>query len=212
MTCTDPESWVLIVGLGNPGQEYERNRHNVGFHCLDLLANRHGLSFGKKQRAAVLAMGRIAGQRVILLKPQTFVNLSGKAVSEIARFYQASVENILVIYDDLDLPQGATRLRPGGGSGGHNGIKSIIEHLHAQNFARLRVGIGRPPGRMQPKDYVLQDFSEPERETMAAVVERAVDAVECFIQHGIIKAMNRFNIRPEPDRPKPDQLQPDHAD
>jgi PTH1 family peptidyl-tRNA hydrolase len=169
------------------------------------------MSFGKKQGKADLALGRVAGRRVILLKPQTYVNLSGQAVEAIARFYKASTENILVIYDDLDLPQGATRLRPNGGSGGHNGIKSIIEHLNTQDFARLRVGIGRPPGKMQPKDYVLQDFSDQEREMMDEVYARVVDAVEFFILKGAKETMNSFNIRPKLDRPESDQLKPNHA-
>lgn len=206
MRDTSPESWMLIVGLGNPGKEHEGNRHNVGFHCLDLLAHKHGLSFGKKQGKADLAIGRVGRQRVILVKPQTYVNLSGQAVGSIARFYKAEIENMLVIYDDLDLSQGATRLRPNGGSGGHNGIKSVIKHLNTQDFARLRVGIGRPPGKMQPKDYVLQDFSDQEHEVMDEVYARVVDAVACFIQKGVKETMNRFNIRPKPQRPEPDQL------
>ncbi len=190
-------AWLLIVGLGNPGRAYRHNRHNVGFHCLDLLAARWQLSFDKKRARAELALGRVAGQKVILVKPQTFVNLSGEAVGAVARFYRVDPEQILVIYDDLDLPQGATRLRPGGGAGGHNGVRSIIKHLNTQTFPRLRVGIGRPPGRMEPKDYVLQDFGAQEREVMAEVYERAVDAVEVFVQEGIREAMNRFNVRPQ---------------
>jgi PTH1 family peptidyl-tRNA hydrolase len=193
------QSWLLIAGLGNPGKEYAQNRHNVGFHCLDLLAGKHGLVFGKKQGHAELALGRILERRAVLVKPQTFVNLSGEAVGAVARFYKVESRDVLVIYDELDLPQGTIRLRPHGSSGGHNGIKSIIEHLGTQDFPRLRVGIGRPPGRMEPKGYVLQDFSEDERALMAEVYQRVVEAVEDFVQVGVKEAMNRHNMRPKLD-------------
>ena len=198
MAETDSQAWILIAGLGNPGREYQHNRHNVGFHCLGLLAAKYGLSFGKKQSQADLALGHVAGQKAILLKPLTFVNLSGEAVGAVAHFYKVAPGNILVIYDDLDLPQGTLRLRPGGGSGGHNGIKSIARHLNTQEFPRLRVGIGRPPGRMEPKDYVLQDFSEQERAVMEQAYARVVEGVETFIRQGIKEAMNRFNASPKP--------------
>jgi PTH1 family peptidyl-tRNA hydrolase len=188
-----PQSWLLIAGLGNPGREYAKNRHNVGFHCLEYLAEAHHLVFDTKKLKAELATGPIAGRRVVLVKPQTFVNLSGEAVGAVARFFKIPPNDVLVIYDDLDLPQGTIRLRPRGGSGGHNGIKSIIEHLGTQDFARLRVGIGRPPGRMEPKDYVLQDFGPAERQGMQQVYEQVSAAVEAFIGEGISAAMNRFN-------------------
>jgi PTH1 family peptidyl-tRNA hydrolase len=191
--------WLLIVGLGNPGREYEGNRHNVGFDCVDLLAERHRISLDKSQHKARLGMGKVAGRRAILAKPQTYVNSSGEAVGAVARYYKVAPEDVLVIYDDLDLPQGTIRLRPGGSSGGHNGIKSIIEHLGTQAFPRVRIGIGRPPGRMEPKDYVLQDFSAAEREAMVEVYDRVIDAVETFIREGIREAMNRFNASPDPD-------------
>jgi PTH1 family peptidyl-tRNA hydrolase len=189
---------MLIVGLGNPGRKYAGNRHNVGFHCLDRLAERHGLSFDKRQGNAELALGHIGERRVILAKPKTHVNESGKAVGTLSRFYKVKPRDVLTIYDDLDLPQGTIRLRPRGSSGGHNGIKSIIDHLGTQAFPRLRVGIGRPPGRMEPKDYVLQDFGSAEREHMQEVYGRVVEAVEVFIAEGVREAMNRFNARPQP--------------
>jgi PTH1 family peptidyl-tRNA hydrolase len=191
--------WLLIVGLGNPGREYAGNRHNVGFDCVDLLAEKHGISLDKSQHKARLGMGQVAGRHAILLKPQTYVNDSGEAVGAVARYYKVAPGDVLVIYDDLDLPQGTIRLRPGGSSGGHNGIKSIIEHLGTQAFPRVRIGIGRPPGRMEPKDYVLQDFSAAEREAMAEVFDRVVDAVETFVRDGIREAMNRFNASPDTD-------------
>jgi PTH1 family peptidyl-tRNA hydrolase len=191
--------WLLVAGLGNPGREYEENRHNVGYGCVALLAEKHGLSFDKTQHKAKLAVGRLAGRHTILAKPQTYVNSSGEAVGAIARYYKVVPENVLVIYDDLDLSQGIIRLRPGGSSGGHNGIKSIIDHLGTQRFPRVRVGIGRPPGRMAPKDYVLQDFTAVEREGMSEVYDRVVDAVETFIHEGIREAMNRFNASPDAD-------------
>ena len=197
----EDQSWLLIVGLGNPGKKYAGNRHNAGFHCLDLLAEAHGMAFSKKQFKADLALGKIAGRRAILAKPQTFVNASGEAAGAIARFYKVDPGDVLVVYDELDLPQGTIRLRPRGGSGGHNGIKSVIEHLGTEGFPRLRVGIGRPPGRMEPKDYVLQDFGDEEREAMQEVYQRAVDAIEAFVQVGVKEAMNRFNTRPKADAP-----------
>jgi PTH1 family peptidyl-tRNA hydrolase len=191
--------WLLIVGLGNPGREYAGNRHNVGFDCVDLLAEKHGIALSKSQHKARLGTGQVAGRQAILAEPQTYVNSSGEAVGAVARYYKVAPEDVLVIYDDLDLPQGTIRLRPGGSSGGHNGIKSIIEHLGTQAFPRVRIGIGRPPGRMEPKDYVLQDFSAAEREGMAEVYDRVVDAVETFIREGIREAMNRYNASPDVD-------------
>ena len=190
---------MLIVGLGNPGREYAGNRHNVGFDCVDLLAEKHGIALSRSQHKARLGTGQVAGRRAILAEPQTYVNSSGEAVGAVARYYKVAPEDVLVIYDDLDLPQGTIRLRPGGSSGGHNGIKSIIEHLGTQAFPRVRIGIGRPPGRMEPKDYVLQDFSAAEREGMAEVYDRVVDAVETFIREGIREAMNRYNASPDVD-------------
>lgn len=196
--CTS-DAWLLLVGLGNPGKKYAENRHNAGFHCLDHLAEAYHLVFDGKRDKAVLAMGRLAGRRAILAKPQTFMNDSGQAVGAIARFFKVAPGDILVIYDDLDLPQGVIRVRPRGSSGGHRGIESIIEHLGTRDFPRLRVGIGRPPGRMDPKAYVLQDFDDAERETMDEVYGRVLDAVETLIREGVKETMNRFNARPAPD-------------
>jgi PTH1 family peptidyl-tRNA hydrolase len=184
-------------GLGNPGREYAHHRHNVGFDCVVLLAEKHGVSLDKRQHKAKLGTGQVAGRHAILVKPQTYVNSSGEAVGPIARYYKVPPRDVLVIYDDLDLPQGTIRVRPSGSSGGHNGIRSIIEHLGTQGFPRIRVGIGRPPGRMEPKDYVLQDFRPEEREAMAEVYGRVIGAVEVFVHEGIRETMNRYNAPPD---------------
>ena len=182
----------VVVGLGNPGHKYAGNRHNVGFQCLDRLAAAWGLSFSRRKHKALLAEGEIAGRKVILAKPQTFMNLSGQAVERLVRFYRLPPENILVIYDDLDLPLGKIRLRPKGGAGGHKGMKSIIEHLGTQDFPRLRVGIGRP-AHGDPVDYVLSDFTLDQRIVMEEVYGRVIAAVELWLTEGIEAAMNRYN-------------------
>lgn len=182
----------LIVGLGNPGRRYASNRHNIGFQCLGRLAQAWGLSFSRRKHNALLAVGEVAGVKVILAKPQTFMNLSGQAVGRLARFYKLPPEDILVIYDDLDLPLGTIRMRPKGGYGGHKGMKSIIEHLSTQGFPRLRVGIGRP-AHGDPVDYVLSDFTPDERIAVEEVYERVVSAVELWVAEGIEAAMNRYN-------------------
>jgi PTH1 family peptidyl-tRNA hydrolase len=185
--------FYLIVGLGNPGPRYDANRHNVGFRCLDRLAGAYDLTFDKRQKRARVALGTIHGQRVILAQPQTFMNESGRAVAPLARFYQVEMERLLVVYDDLDLPLGTVRLRPEGGTGGHKGMRSIAEHLGSQDFSRLRLGIGRPPGRMDPAAYVLQDFSVEDQPLVEDMLERAVTAVETWLCEGIEAAMNRHN-------------------
>jgi len=190
------QGWLLVVGLGNPGQKHAQNRHNAGFHCLDRLAEVHQMSFDTKRDKAEVALGRVAGRRVVLVKPQTFMNDSGAAVGALARFYKVEPEDLLVVYDDLDLPQGTLRLRPQGSAGGHRGMLSIMQHLGTGGFPRLRVGIGRPPGRMPPKAYVLQDFDADEYAEMQEVYARAVAAIESFIANGVKEAMNRFNARP----------------
>jgi PTH1 family peptidyl-tRNA hydrolase len=188
----EPSIAKLIVGLGNPGREYADNRHNVGFQCLNRLAEAWGLSFNKRKHKALLARGEMAGLKAILAKPQTFMNLSGEAVERLARSYNVPPEDILVIYDDLDLPLGKIRLRPRGGSGGHKGMNSIIEHLGTDAFPRLRVGIGRPT-HGDPVDYVLEDFAPDERMAMEEAYERAISAVELWLTQGIVAAMNRYN-------------------
>lgn len=183
----------LIAGLGNPGREYAGNRHNVGFRCVERFAAVHGLSFSKRQKKARVALGTVDDHPLVLARPRTFMNKSGQAVAPLVRFYKIPLERVLLIYDDLDLPLGTTRLRPSGGSGGHRGVRSVIQQLGSQAFARLRIGIGRPPGRMDPADYVLQDFSAEEEVLLDEVLEHAVDAIEAWLDQGIEAAMSRYN-------------------
>ena len=185
----------MIVGLGNPGPRYAQNRHNVGFQIVDELVAKHGLGFDKRQFKALIASGHIDGQRVLLVKPQTFMNLSGEAVQPLVSYYKVELEDLMVVFDDMDLPVGVIRLRPFGGAGGHNGMKSIIGRLGSNQFPRLRVGIGRPPGRMDPAAYVLQDFSADEESLMVQVRDRAVQALETWLNSGIDAAMNAFNVK-----------------
>ena len=183
----------LIAGLGNLGLRYAANRHNVGFLCVERLAALYNLAFDKRQKRARVAFGDIHGQRVILAKPQTFMNESGRAVVPLARFYKVQPEHLLVVYDDLDLVPGAVRMRPGGGSGGHKGIRSISEHWGGQNFSRLRIGIGRPPGRMDPAAYVLQDFGTEEKPLLEETLDHAVAAIEVWLREGVEAAMSQYN-------------------
>jgi PTH1 family peptidyl-tRNA hydrolase len=196
---------ALVVGLGNPGPAYARHRHNVGFRIVDALARAHGLSFSRHKGAqAYLAEGRIGGRRVLLAKPQTFMNRSGRTVGRLVRARGFALDDVLVIYDDLDLPLGRLRLRPEGGAGGHNGMRSIIEVLGGQGFPRLRVGIDRPPPGMEAADYVLKPFARRERPVVARVVERAAAAVVCWLAEGIVAAMDEFN---QPFLPEEDGFQ-----
>ena len=182
----------LIVGLGNPGREHGRNRHNVGFQCVDRLARAHGLPFEQRQARAKLAIGTIAGVPVVLAKPQTYMNLSGQAVSGLLRWYKLPLSDLLVIYDDLDLPLGTIRLRPSGSAAGHKGMRSIIEHLQTDEFPRLRLGIGRPADGDEVA-YVLANFTPAELTVLADVFARALAAIECLLTEGLVAAMNRFN-------------------
>ncbi|MGH2541495.1 MAG: aminoacyl-tRNA hydrolase, partial [Ardenticatenaceae bacterium] len=177
----------------NPGSRYARHRHSVGFQVLDILARRHDLNFDRSQFEARSAVGVIADTRVMLAKPQTYMNESGRAVCALASFYTIPLDQLLVIVDDLDLEYGRLRLRPQGGSGGQGGMKSVIRHLGREDFPRLRIGIGRPPGQMDPAAYVLQEFTAEQEQEMAIVRQEAADAVELWLAEGIQAAMNRFN-------------------
>ena len=186
-------SAFLLVGLGNPGREYRNNRHNVGFMVIDAISQHAGIRISKMQSKALTGRGDLAGSTVILAKPQTFMNKSGVSVSGLLRFYKIPLSQLLVVYDDLDLPFGTIRLRPAGGSAGQNGMKSIIGMVGGEDFPRLRVGIGSPPGKMAGAKYVLRNFPEADQEVLALVLRRAVDAVSCFLQEGIQKAMSKYN-------------------
>ncbi len=183
----------LIAGLGNPGAAYRHNRHNVGFMIVDSLAEAVGVTLTRVENRALVGKGLVDGRRVILVKPQTYMNESGQSVAPLVRFYKIPLEQILVIHDDLDLPFGTLRLRPSGGTGGQKGMESIVSRLGVHEFARLRVGIGRPPGRMDPRDYVLHDFDPPQEELLPEIRQTAVEAIHKFILEGIEKAMNEFN-------------------
>jgi PTH1 family peptidyl-tRNA hydrolase len=186
------ERW-LIAGLGNPGPEYAGNRHNAGFMVADLLAERIGARFKRDRSRAAVATGRLAGVPVTLAKPLSFMNLSGQPVAALRTFYKIPPERIVVIHDELDLPFGTLRLKLGGGDNGHNGLRSLTAALGTRDYFRVRVGIGRPPGRMDPADYVLHDFSSPERKLVPEVLERAADATEALLAHGLAVAQNEFH-------------------
>ena len=183
----------LIAGLGNPGREYRENRHNVGFMLVDSVCKEFGIKIGKVQSKALIGSGPISGQKTIMAKPQTFMNLSGQAISGVVRFYKVPLSNVLVAHDDLNLPLGTLRLRPSGGSAGQKGVASTIEQLGTAEFARLRIGIGRPPGQMDSAAYVLQNFTQQEREVLELTLDRAVKAVQVFIERGLETAMNQYN-------------------
>ncbi len=186
----------LIVGLGNPGREYRNNRHNIGFMVLDQLAGKLDTSFSKMKMNALMTAVRYKGYRIILLKPQTYMNLSGKAVSSFVRFYKLPLENLLVVYDDVDLPFQTLRMRPNGGDAGQKGVRSIIQELGTKDFPRLRVGINRPPGRMSVSSYVLLNFSDQEMETLPFVLDQAADAILSFVDLGLNQAMTTYNQSP----------------
>lgn len=183
----------LIVGLGNPGRDYRENRHNIGFMLIDRLAIRLDAKMTRLQSKALVGSTRYNEAKVILAKPQTFMNLSGQSVQGLARFYKLPHSNLLIAHDDLDLPFGTIRLRPGGGAGGQKGIKSTIERLGTPDFPRLRLGIGRPLGRMDPAAYVLQNFPKGDEMLLSETLDRAADAAFKFIDEGIDEAMNEFN-------------------
>ncbi len=189
----------LIVGLGNPGRRYRVTRHNVGARVVEALARRHGVTLREEGWADVGAL-TLDGVRVLLARPQTYVNVSGTAVADLRRRHRVPLPHLLVVYDDLDLPLGQIRLRAGGGHGGHNGMRSIIDALGEQGFPRLRLGIGRPPAGVDPADYVLGRFDRTEAALVDAAVERAAEAVEMFVREGIERAMSAFNVRGEPPR------------
>jgi PTH1 family peptidyl-tRNA hydrolase len=188
----------LIVGLGNPGKEYSGSRHNLGFRCINHLAKAHGIGIDKRQCQAQLGVGRIAGVQVVLGKPRTYMNLSGKSVHLMMDRFKAKREDIVVIHDDLDLPLGRIRLYANGGPGGHKGVESIIAALGSRDFVRVRVGVGRPPPGMDPVDFVLLDFSPTDRLLIEEAIAKVGEAVPFMLKEGLAAAMNKYNQKDSP--------------
>jgi len=183
----------VIVGLGNPGGSYSRSRHNVGFRVVDELAERHGMRFSRREYKSQVADGRIGDEPVLLMKPQTYMNLSGDAVQRARRDLRLEPNEFLVVYDDLDLAVGRLRVGASGGAGGHHGVESIIEALGSKGFPRIRIGIGRPGSKDANVDYLLDSMTQEEAEALAGSVARAADAVEVALRDGVASAMSRFN-------------------
>lgn len=188
----------LIVGLGNPGARYENTRHNVGFLAVERLAQRHGLTFNKTEHRAQTASGLIQGKRVILAKPMTFMNVSGDSIGPLAHFYKIEPDHIIIVCDDMDIPMATLRIRKSGSSGGQNGLKHILQRLGTQDIPRIRMGIGRPPGRMDPADHVLSKLKGDDQILAIETADRAADAIEMWLREGIDMAMNRFNSSATP--------------
>lgn len=185
----------LIIGLGNPGRKYAKTRHNIGFMTIDELLDRNGWKLDKSKFNGVYALERLSGEKIILLEPQTYMNLSGECIRPLMDFYEIGIQDIVVIYDDLDLPCGQVRLREKGGHGGHNGIRSMIDHLGTKEFKRIRLGIGRPRGGMAVADYVLSTFAKDETEAVGASINHAADACEAFLNKPFPDVMTAFNTK-----------------
>jgi PTH1 family peptidyl-tRNA hydrolase len=183
----------LIVGLGNPGKAYAGNRHNVGAMVLDVLAERAGGRFKNHKAGADIVEGRLAGAPVVLAKPRSYMNISGPPVAALARFFTIDPAQVIAVHDELDLPPTTIRVKLGGGEGGHNGLRSMSAALGTKDYLRVRVGIGRPPGRMDPADYVLRDFSAAERKELGVDLQNAADAVQLLIESGLEAAQNRLH-------------------
>lgn len=197
----------LIVGLGNPGRIYAESRHNLGFRCINLLARESGIEFAQRRCKARVGFGEIGAERVILAKPQTYMNLSGESVAPLMQYYKLAPGDLLVVYDDVDLPIGKIRIRERGGPAGHNGMRSIIQHLGTQEFPRIRVGIAPPAGAegnhtaekgFRSPDFVLGNFTPEEKAIMAEVCPRVIEAIRVILTEGIGTAMNRFNNAESP--------------
>ncbi|MTD12710.1 aminoacyl-tRNA hydrolase [Nakamurella sp. YIM 132087] len=183
----------LIIGLGNPGPGYAGNRHNVGAMVADVLAARAGSRFTSHKSGADVATGRLAGQSVVIGKPRSYMNLSGGPTAALARFYKTPPAEIVVLHDELDIPAGTIRVKLGGGEGGHNGLRSISASIGTKDYLRVRIGIGRPPGRQDPADYVLKDFSAAERKELPLLLELAADAAESLLEIGLLETQNRIH-------------------
>ena len=189
----EPPEQVLVIGLGNPGPGYAGNRHNIGAMVADVLAARFSGRFKAHKAGADIAEGRLAGVRAIVAKPRSYMNLSGGPTAGLARFFKVPPTDVIVVHDELDLPPSVIRVKQGGGEGGHNGLKSISASLGTKDYLRVRCGIGRPPGRMDPADYVLRDFSAAERKELPVDLENAADAVESLIRIGLLETQNRLH-------------------
>lgn len=185
----------LIAGLGNPTKEYDKTRHNVGFSVIDVLADKYRIDVSEKKHKALCGRGAIEGQKVILVKPQTFMNLSGESIREVVDYYKIEAEDIIIIYDDISLEPGQLRIRLKGSAGGHNGIKNIIAHLGSQEFPRIKVGVGAKPPRMDLADYVLSRFSKEEQPLMEEAFKEAAEAAVMMMTEGAEKAMNHYNTK-----------------
>ena len=185
----------LIVGLGNPGKEYDMTRHNTGFYCLDVLSDEMNQSIDKEKFKGLYTKFKYKGEDVILLKPQTYMNNSGESVAAVMQFFKIPVEDLLVIYDDMDMPTGKLRLREKGSAGGHNGMKNIISHLGSEAFVRIRVGIGEKPKGYDLADYVLSRFSKKEQELIVDGYYMAANAIKLIIQEDVSAAMNMYNVK-----------------
>ena len=196
---------LCIVGLGNPGGEYEQTRHNLGFMVLDTLAERARATISDKKFKARIGRARIAGEDCLLVKPQTYMNLSGESVGPALGFFKMKPSALIVIHDELDFEVGRIQLKKGGGHGGHNGLRSLKKHLPSDDFIRVRVGIGRPPPQWDPADWVLSRFSRDEHDTVDRAVSDAADAVESVIELGVAKAMARVNRSPKKKKKAPSE-------
>jgi PTH1 family peptidyl-tRNA hydrolase len=190
ITVTD---WSMIVGLGNPGREYENTRHNIGWFALDALAKRYNLRYDQSKHKAIYATGEMHGKRVLLVKPQTYMNLSGESIQPLAKFYKVPPSRILVVNDDMDIELGKLRLRAKGSAGGQKGLANILQRMGTQEIARVRIGIGRPPGRMPARAWVLMKFHGDDMITSAIMADRTADAIETWLVSGIEIAMNHHN-------------------
>ena len=185
----------IIVGLGNPGRKYSVTRHNIGFEVIDELARQHQIKVNKIKFKSLIGEGQIGGEKVILVKPQTYMNLSGEAVSALLKYYQVPLSQLIVVYDDIDIDVGKVRIRKKGSGGSHNGMRNIIFLLKDENFPRIRIGVGKPSGRQPLADYVLSKFTKAEQEILIPVVKDSVSAIEVIVKEDVDLAMNRYNIK-----------------
>ena len=194
MLFRKPSAGWMLVGLGNPGLSYERSRHNVGFRAIDLLCAQLGCKADRLRHKALSGFCELGGEKVLLVKPVTYMNLSGQAVRALADYYKIPPEHILVIFDDISLPVGKLRVRPDGSAGGHNGVKSLIAELGCQSFPRIKVGVGaKPHPDYDLADWVLSSFTKQEETLLVPTLKRAIEAAQCVMEHGVSQAMNRFN-------------------